>query len=134
MGTPVRMDLILAGWNPIAVDVVSARIMGFAVKDVPYLKLAQEKGLLDQITVVGDFTYQNLPERKFKYNTSILATLDLLFRATPPFSSWFKYGEPVDELANRARRAYTRAVYRRRVKSVQDGPWRDYPANCGRRQ
>jgi hypothetical protein len=46
------------GTNPIAVDMVAARLLGYALEDVPYLALAVGRGYhpasLDDITIQGD--------------------------------------------------------------------------------
>jgi len=44
-GIPVEMDLIVAGRDPVAVDAVAGRIMGFEPAEVPITALAAEKGL-----------------------------------------------------------------------------------------
>ena len=41
-GTPKSVDAILVGTNPIATDIVAAKIMGFKPKQVPYLKMAMK--------------------------------------------------------------------------------------------
>lgn len=56
-GNPVKMNLVLAGKDPVAVDAVGAAIMGLSPQDVKHLRLAQEKGLgicdLTRIKVLG---------------------------------------------------------------------------------
>ena len=56
-GNPVKMNLVLAGKDPVAVDAVGAAIMGLSPQDVKHLRLAQEKGLgtcdLTRIRVLG---------------------------------------------------------------------------------
>lgn len=56
-GTPVPMDLLVAGRDTVAVDAVCTAIMGFDPKAVRCLALAAEKGIgeaaLDKITVKG---------------------------------------------------------------------------------
>ena len=56
-GKPIKMDLIIAGEDPVAVDRVGSAIMGFGLGRVKYLKFGEEKGLgianLDRIEVVG---------------------------------------------------------------------------------
>ena len=46
------------GTNPIAVDMVAARLLGYALEDVPYLALAVARGYypasLDDIIIQGD--------------------------------------------------------------------------------
>ncbi len=53
-GSPVKMDLIIAGEDPVAVDCVGSAIIGYSPK---YLKFAEEKGLgvanLNKIQIIG---------------------------------------------------------------------------------
>lgn len=57
---PVRrqLGLILMGTNPLAVDLVGARLLGLGIDDVPYLKAAADRGYtpsqIDQVTIAGD--------------------------------------------------------------------------------
>ncbi len=44
-GTLVNMGLIVAGTNPLATDMVAARIMGFKMDEVPTFLLAQKAGM-----------------------------------------------------------------------------------------
>jgi uncharacterized protein (DUF362 family) len=126
MGTPLRTDLLMSGWNPLAVDAMAARVMGFNVDDVPVLRTAKEMGVLKSPEVAGDFTYQNLPENQFLIERSILSELDLWLRANRITGEWFAYNSLLDKLGNRVRRSYTRFVYRRRWKKVAVGDWTDY--------
>jgi uncharacterized protein (DUF362 family) len=56
-GSPVEMDLIIAGGDMVAVDTVGTSIMGIDLGRVKYLKLAEERGLgvsnLKEIEVLG---------------------------------------------------------------------------------
>jgi hypothetical protein len=59
-GFPIlrKLGLVVMGKNPIAVDQVGARLLGFKLEDVPYLHRAVERGYLparlDQIKIMGD--------------------------------------------------------------------------------
>lgn len=57
-GSPVRMDLIIAGEDMVAVDSVATAVMGIDPGKVKYLRLAEERGLgisnMDDIEVVGE--------------------------------------------------------------------------------
>ncbi|HEU5118991.1 MAG TPA: DUF362 domain-containing protein, partial [Isosphaeraceae bacterium] len=57
-GTPVKLGVVVAGTNPVAVDAVSASVMGFDPQSIGYLSYANTAGLgpidLDEIHVVGD--------------------------------------------------------------------------------
>jgi uncharacterized protein (DUF362 family) len=45
-GIPVQMDLIIAGTNPLATDIVAADIMGFSPDEVPMFSWANRAGML----------------------------------------------------------------------------------------
>lgn len=57
-GSLVKMDLIIAGTNPLATDMVAAAIMGFAPTEIPTFSWAQLAGMrpkrLGQIEVRGE--------------------------------------------------------------------------------
>lgn len=57
-GQLVEMGLIIAGTDPVATDMVAARVMGFSPEEVPLLKTASELGMgpagLDGIEVRGE--------------------------------------------------------------------------------
>jgi uncharacterized protein (DUF362 family) len=44
-GTPVQMNLIIAGTDPVATDATAARIMGFNPYEIAHIRKAREKGL-----------------------------------------------------------------------------------------
>ena len=44
-GSPIEMDLIIAGKDPVATDAVAAQVMGFEPERVCYLGKAEEQGL-----------------------------------------------------------------------------------------
>jgi uncharacterized protein (DUF362 family) len=57
-GTPIKLGVVVAGLDAVAVDAVAARVMGFDPLRVGYLKYAHDAGLgvadLGSITIVGD--------------------------------------------------------------------------------
>jgi uncharacterized protein (DUF362 family) len=57
-GTPVKMNLVIAGTDPVAADAVGAAVMGISPTDVRHLVLAEKQGLgtcnLEKITVLGE--------------------------------------------------------------------------------
>ena len=57
-GTPVEMNLVIAGTDTVAVDAVSASIMGFEPMEVPAIRCAGTDGLgemdLNRIDIVGE--------------------------------------------------------------------------------
>jgi len=57
-GNPVKMDLVIAGRDMVAVDAVAAAVMGISPHKVKYLRLAEERGLgvsnLEEIEVFGE--------------------------------------------------------------------------------
>ena len=67
-GDPLRMDLVIAGLDPVAVDAVGASVMGIEPNKVKHLIFAEKKGLgtidLDQIEILGE-QIKNV-QKKFK--------------------------------------------------------------------
>ncbi len=53
-----KLGLMVMGRNPVAVDMVGARLLGMTPEDVPYLKRAIERGYgpssIDQVKIAGD--------------------------------------------------------------------------------
>jgi len=54
-GTPVKMDLIIAGKDVVAADATAARAMGFEPIEIMHIRKAFEKGLgnIDEIEILG---------------------------------------------------------------------------------
>jgi uncharacterized protein (DUF362 family) len=54
-GTPVKMDLIIAGKDVVATDATAARVMGFEPMEISHIRRAYEKGLgnIDNIEILG---------------------------------------------------------------------------------
>jgi uncharacterized protein (DUF362 family) len=55
-GTPVQMDLIIAGTDPVATDATASRVMGFDPHEISHIRKAYEKGLgsIDDVQVLGE--------------------------------------------------------------------------------
>jgi uncharacterized protein (DUF362 family) len=69
IGYRIKTDLILGGYDALAVDYVVSKIMGLD-GIVPMLELAKQKGLLkpEKVEVRGDFSMTSLPVYNFKTN------------------------------------------------------------------
>jgi uncharacterized protein (DUF362 family) len=54
-GTPVQMNLIIAGKDPVATDAVAAQVMGFNPYEIKHIRKAHEKGLgKSEAEIVGE--------------------------------------------------------------------------------
>jgi uncharacterized protein (DUF362 family) len=57
-GNPVKMNLVIAGTDPVATDAVGAAVMGISPTDVRHLVLAEKQGLgtcdLEEITLLEE--------------------------------------------------------------------------------
>ena len=82
---PVEGDLVLASADSVAIDAVAARIMGFDPMQIPYLRMATERGLgearLDKIEIVGE----DIDELNFHFETkrSLVIWGDQMLRLGP---------------------------------------------------
>lgn len=58
--TARKLGLVIMGINPLAVDIVGSRLLGLSAQEVPYLKVAIDRGYapasIDQIVIDGDLT------------------------------------------------------------------------------
>jgi uncharacterized protein (DUF362 family) len=54
-GTPVKMDLIIAGKDVVATDATAARAMGFDPMEISHIRTAYQKGLgnINDIEILG---------------------------------------------------------------------------------
>ena len=54
-GTPIKMNLIIAGKDVVATDATAARIMGFNPAEISHIRTAAQKGLgnIDNIEIIG---------------------------------------------------------------------------------
>ncbi len=68
----IPFNILIGGTDPLAVDVVGARVFGLNLEEIPHLKIAFERGLgegdLNKIKVIG----KNLNEYKKKYDWNLL--------------------------------------------------------------
>ena len=54
-GTPIQMNLIIAGTDPVATDATACRIMGFNPHEIKHIRKAYEKGLgSSEAQIVGE--------------------------------------------------------------------------------
>lgn len=130
MGNPVKTDLVLAGWNPIAIDNIASQIMGIPLQEIPYLRMAMKEGLTNSVSLNGDFSRDDLPHFSFSYEnsalTGLLCNLDSWLRRNGITGRLFEYNRPLDRLGNQARRKYTKYVYNKRKEVVSKGNWIEY--------
>lgn len=58
IGNPINLNILAAGTNPVAVDSICSRIMGYDPESIPHIDLTSKRGVgptkLDEIEVVGD--------------------------------------------------------------------------------
>ena len=127
MGNPRKLDLVVAGWDPLMVDVVIARIMGFSSSQVPLLSLAEERHLLKIPTVRGSFNrYEELPCFNFRYKKSKVAKIDLWLRRNRLLGRFFKYNSLLDRLAHKSRRAILSIHYLLKKDKLLNSEWVEY--------
>jgi len=121
-GNPRRLDLILAGWNPLKIDSVASIIMGHSPANIPLLSLAKERGILPlEFDLVGEFTRDTLPRYDFTFKRSEIRktamALENTFLFHIPLFLW---------LGDRFRRLYHYYNYWRKRELLFRGPWMEY--------
>jgi uncharacterized protein (DUF362 family) len=126
MGNPKRLDLILAGWNPLSIDKVVTKIMGFSLETIPVLQLATRKDVICDVIVKGDYETDSLLNFDFVYKPSKIASIDIGLRKNSVTKGLFKYNSFFDRLAHRVRRLLLSINYRLKKESLFKGPWMEY--------
>ena len=129
MGNPVRTDLLIAGWDPLSIDCVASKIMGFESDEVPLLHFAKNQGLIQPFVIKGDFDLHSLPSFSFTAHQPNLSKIDLFFRNNLLTKKLFTYNSFFDVLGNRLRRFYLNLYYKNNVNKISRGPWTDYKNN-----
>lgn len=125
-GDPVRCDLLLAGCDCLALDIVAARIMGFAPEEIPILAMASQRGVLPTVEVDGDFAAETLPRTRFKLEVGKIHRLAVaLAKLNIDLERLFALTDPV-------RVTWHRLNYKRKKARLVEGPWREYATEAER--
>ena len=95
-GKPREVGLVMASADPVAIDSVQAKVMGFEPLSIPHLKLCSEMGLgtedLSKIEIVGeDIGSMNLDFRRARHN--IVSQMETIFRGSA--AEWLIFRTPV---------------------------------------
>jgi uncharacterized protein (DUF362 family) len=85
--TPRRLGLIIMGRNPLAVDLVGARLLGFNLENVPYLKKAVERGYLPA----------RLKDVRLMGDLASIAALDKQAKRVQPYDDEFYWWHDVEK-------------------------------------
>jgi len=70
---PVKLGVLIVGTNPVAVDAVAARCMGYNPKRIKHLRLAEKEGLgsIKKVEVVGEIEPEEVSKKFPKINPKI---------------------------------------------------------------
>jgi uncharacterized protein (DUF362 family) len=107
--TPRKLGLMIMGTNPVAVDLVGARLLGYDIDAVPYLKRAVERGYapatLEDVTLAGDLdtiaALDQAAERLQPYDDDFHRWQDIekdLARLESPIRFFWGYTRPQENL------------------------------------
>ena len=131
-GTPLRTDLLGAGWDNLAVDVVAAKVLGFSLEQVPLLALARQRGLTGpRAEVIGDFGWETLPDFHVPFRRGAARRLSMWLEGLsgdgvlPRFTSRLLH-QPLFRLYAGAVGLYVELNYLRNRRMLRSGPWREY--------
>jgi len=131
---PVITNLLLASNDQVAIDAVSARIMGYDPMSIKFIKLSHDLGLgngdLKQIEIIGDFdSYKKLPNHKFHTKKSLVIFSDQLTRkGALSFIEPLLYHGPLFNLCIAGSAIYHDAFWyntigRKRIKEFMKTKW-----------
>jgi uncharacterized protein (DUF362 family)/ferredoxin len=96
-GTPVKMDLILAGSDPMLMDLAIAKLIGYGYDEVPYLKLAKELGKIsnDYFEYINRLNLDNV-KKSFKRPNPNMFFVVINHPRTFRFFTWLRYSRLLD--------------------------------------
>lgn len=120
-GTPQQMDLIIAGWDTVAIDMVLTKMMGYEVREIPHLKMAVQRGLAPEVNLEGDYDWDKLPS--FDWPLEIDAPRRL---AAYLVSTWLGSCKLFQWIESRLERLYHHITFFRKRKQLFSGPWMEY--------
>ena len=131
-GIPFRTDLLAAGWDVLALDVLAAHVLGFTPAQVPMLALAQGRGLVaDTIAVTGDFGWADVPRFPVPFERGAARRLTMWLEGlsgggfVPRLTSRLLH-RPLFRLYARAVGLYVDLNYLRNRRMLRSGPWMAY--------
>lgn len=84
-GDPRRMDLLMAGWDNLKIDIIVSWILGYDTpEEIPLLQMALDQNKVDKdIILAGDFNKkENLPRFNFKFKHSFIRKTAMMLENT----------------------------------------------------
>lgn len=127
-GSPKQMDLIVTGWDSIAIDMLFTKMLGYQVQDIPLLKMATDKGLTPEINLKGDYDWSDLPS--FEWPLKVEAGRRL---AAYLSSTWLQSFTLFRWTEARLERLYHHITFLRKKKMLFSGPWMEYGEGMDKR-
>ncbi len=131
-GTPLRTDLLGAGWDNLAVDVMAAKVLGFSADEVPLLALARQRGLVGlRAEVIGDFGWETLPDFHVPFTRGAARRLTMWLEGLSGDAILARLTSrllhrPLFPLYARAVGLYVELSYLRKRRMLRRGPWMEY--------
>lgn len=85
-GDPRRLDLLMAGWDNLKIDIIVSWLLGYDTpEEIPLLEMALRKQAVNKdIVLAGDFkNKEDLPRFNFKFKHSLIRKTAMVLENTP---------------------------------------------------
>lgn len=134
-GIPRPLDMILAGWDTLAIDRIATRLMGYSEEEIPLLAKARENKILPDVLLKGDYGLQSLPKENFQYEDTterkVTRWLEGLDNPNPvnTITSYILHFAGIDWFYNRIRMVYNNRQFEKKKSRIFNGPWTKYEKN-----
>lgn len=131
-GLPVELNLVVSGWDALAVDCVCAKIMGFETREIPLLDDARASGLSLDYRLEGDFAGKPLPKSDFHFSDTamrrITRWLECMENPSPlnELTSKMLQLDPIDFAYNTLRAQYNNKAFSDKRAKIFSGNWMQY--------
>ncbi len=123
-GDPRRLNLLMAGWNNLKIDIIVSWILGYDTpEEIPLLQMALDQKKVDKdIVLTGDFIKKkNLPRFNFKFKHSTTRKIAMMLENT-----FLEDTKSFVWLETQLHKLYHAYSFKKKRADLFQGEWMDY--------
>ena len=123
-GDPRRLDLLMAGWNNLKIDIIVSWILGYDTpEEIPLLQMALDQKKVDKdIILTGDFIKkEKLPRFNFKFKHSLTRKTAMMLENT-----FLEDTKSFVWLETQLHKLYHAYSFKKKWADLFQGEWMDY--------
>jgi uncharacterized protein (DUF362 family) len=126
-GSPFRLDMLLAGWSNLYIDIAIAFIMGYEPDEIELLRRAKGQGLIDyNLQLIGDYNKDSLPKYNLRFKHSSVRKAAMFLENTELENS-----KAFVSIETFLHKIYHYINFKRKRSALYSGPWMAYNNDLG---